>query len=139
LLQNQIDARVDRLNELLKEFPTVVVERRADEEENGSTLVTITADRPFAPFSIRELFFAGNPPQYALSLSGVILVETVPARQEVANDTLGRTEVLAYPGRQPSEVQLDLTLASTDVGVAEVVQDGPRLVIHLARTNRPNQ
>jgi hypothetical protein len=28
---DQIDARVDRLNELLKDYPTVVVERRADE------------------------------------------------------------------------------------------------------------
>jgi hypothetical protein len=103
----------------------------AVEQENGSTVVTITADRPFAPFSIRELFFAGNPPHYALSLTGVVLMETVPAQQEVANDTLRRITVLTYPTRQPSEVQLDLTLASADVGVAEVVQDGARLVVHL--------
>jgi hypothetical protein len=113
---------------------TVITAIEAVEQENGSTVVTITADRPFAPFSIRELFLAGNPPHYALSFTSVVLAETAPTRQVVSGDTLSRIEVMAYPLRQPSEVQLDLTLASTEVTVTEVVQDGPRLIVQLGVT-----
>jgi len=109
--------------------PLIIEEVMILEQPYGCRVV-IKADRPFAPYSVRELRFSGYPPRHALSIANAKL-GTVPELIPVSSTTLRQLRLLVYEDRQPAEVQVLLELASGAITVSEVTRQGSTLSIDL--------
>ncbi len=104
----------------------------AEERDDGSTLLRVEATAPFAPYSVRDLYFAGAPPRHALSFVGARL-SGVPERLPGSGSNLQEIEVYSYPYRQPPEVQLVLVLGSVEVQITDISKVESTLVVRLSQ------
>jgi hypothetical protein len=101
------------------------------DEEDGSTRVTVDADRPFPPYSVRELHLAGNPPRYVISILGQT-ADGLPEELSVAGATLRRIRILERDQQRPGEVHVVFELASVEARVTDVKRTGSQITIRLS-------
>ena len=103
----------------------------ASHRGDGSTLLRITADGRLKNASARFLEVEGDQPRIVLTIRGITAPD-LPRSMEIDDPNIDRIRLVHDGETSEGELHLVLHLNDSQVGVAELKQVGPHLVVRLA-------
>jgi hypothetical protein len=109
----------------------MITEIVSSQREDGSTLIRLSADAPFAHRLFRHEPPAGDPPQHRLYLPGISIPDLPREVLRVDGPNLVGVELLTETIQEQAESQIVLHLDSPEVTITRLASKATHLVIQL--------